>query len=191
MGVDEFSASGVSLKDLSASEFSRLSALFDESIEMAPAERGAWLTALESREPRLAALLRALCASQDESRERGFLETSDLVASDVASLVEADPGLIGRQFGPYRVLALLGHGGMGSVWLAERADGLFIRQVALKLVHPALISRVLTERLVREREILASLNHPNIARLLDAGFSQDGQPFLALEYIAGVPLTTY
>jgi len=191
MGVDAFSASGVSLKELSAAEFSRLSALFDESIEMAPAEREAWLTALESREPRLAVLLREMCASQDESRERGFLETSDLVASHVASLIEADPGVIGKQFGPYRVLSLLGHGGMGSVWLAERADGLFTRQVALKLIHPALKSRVMSERFSREREILASLNHPHIARLLDAGFAGDGQSYLALDYVAGTPLTTY
>ena len=187
----ESPASGVSLKDLSPAEFSRVSALLDESIEMAPGERDAWLAALERSEPKTAAILRALSASQDESRARRFLETRDLVAGHVASLVEADPGLIGKQFGPYRVLALLGHGGMGSVWLAERADGLFTRQVALKLVHPALKSRVMSERFAREREILASLNHPNIARLLDAGFAEDGQSYLALDYVAGTPLTTY
>jgi WD40 repeat protein/serine/threonine protein kinase len=190
MGVDELSASGVSLKDLSAAEFSRVSALWDESIEMAPAEREVWLAALERSDPKAAALLRALCASQDELREQRFLETRDLVANHVASLIEADPGLIGREFGPYRVLSLLGHGGMGSVWLAERADGLFNRKVALKLIHPALKSRVMSERFAREREILASLHHPNIARLLDAG-TQDGQSYLALDYVAGTPMTTY
>src|SRR6202142_2109576 len=151
MAVDDFSASGASLKDLSAAEFLRLSALWDESLEMAPGERAAWLAALESSDPKAAALLRALCASQDESRERGFLETSDLVASHVASLVEADPGLIGRQFGPYRVLALLGHGGMGSVWLAERADGLFIRQVGLKPCPPGRMGLGMSEPLVAAR----------------------------------------
>ncbi|MGD0505855.1 MAG: protein kinase [Steroidobacteraceae bacterium] len=191
MGADEPSNPDVSLKDLSAAEFSRFSQLWDESIELAPGERGAWLAALERSDSRAAALLRALSASQEESRERGFLETSDLVASHVATLVEADPGLIGQRLGPYRVLALLGHGGMGSVWLAERADGLFARQVALKLIHPALKNRVTSERFAREREILASLNHPNIARLLDAGFAEDGQPYLALDYVAGTPLTTY
>jgi WD40 repeat protein/serine/threonine protein kinase len=191
MGVEDFSPTSVSLKELSAAEFSRLSVLWDESIEMAPVERDAWLGALERSDPKTAALLRALSASQDESRERGFLETSHLLASHVASLIEADRGLIGRQFGPYRVLSLLGHGGMGSVWLAERADGLFTRQVALKLIHPALKSRVTSERFAREREILASLNHPNIARLLDAGFAEDGQSYLALDYVAGTPLTTY
>ena len=191
MGVDELSASGVSLKDLSAPEFSRLSALWDESIEMAPGERDAWLTALEVSEPRLAAVLREMFALQSGDQGRRFLETRDLIASHVASLLEADPGLVGKQFGPYRVLALLGHGGMGSVWLAERADGLFTRQVALKLIHPALKSRVTSERFAREREILASLNHAHIARLLDAGFAEDGQSYLALDYVAGTPLTTY
>lgn len=80
---------------------------------------------------------------------------------------------------------------MGSVWLAERTDGLFKRQVALELVHAALVSRVTAERFAREREILAGLNHPNIARLLDAGIAQEGQPYLALDYIAGTPITNY
>jgi len=80
---------------------------------------------------------------------------------------------------------------MGSVWLAERADGLFTRQVALKLVHPVLMGRQVTERFAREREILASLSHPNIAQLFDAGFTEEGQPFLALQYVAGKPITSY
>jgi serine/threonine protein kinase len=184
-------ANGPSLKELSQPQYDRLMALWDESVEMADAERDAWLAALERSEPKVASLLRALSASLDESRGRRFLETSDRVSSHVAALLEADPGLIGRQYGPYRVLALLGHGGMGSVWLAERVDGLFARQVALKLVHPALIGRVMTERFSREREILASLNHPNIARLLDAGFAEDGQPYLALDHVAGTSLTAY
>jgi WD40 repeat protein/serine/threonine protein kinase len=191
MGVDEFSASGLSLKDLSAPEFSRLSALCDESIEMATAERDAWLVALESRESRLGAVLREMFALQSGDQGQRFLETRDWVASHVASLVDADAGLVGKQFGPYRVLALLGHGGMGSVWLAERSDGLFTRQVALKLIHPTLKSRLLSERFAREREILASLNHPHIARLLDAGSTEDGQSYLALDYVAGSPLTAH
>jgi WD40 repeat protein/serine/threonine protein kinase len=191
MGLDQSSTSGVSLQNLSGTEFSRLWDLWDESLEMAHGERDTWLAALERSDPTTAALLRELSASQEESREQGFLETSAAVAKHLASMIEADPGLVGRQFGPYRVLALLGHGGMGSVWLAERADGLFTRQVALKLIHPALKGRVMSERFAREREILASLNHPHIARLLDAGTAEDGQSYLALDYVAGTPLTTY
>ena len=188
--ADEPPAIGASLKDFSPSQFARYSQLLDESIDMEPAQRSEWLSALGLSDPAWAAYLRNLFASLQE-REQSLLQTQDGLARHLASIGEDDVSLIGRQFGPYRVLSLLGHGGMGSVWLAERADGLFTRQVALKLVPPALISRVITERSVREREILASLNHPNIARLLDAGLSQDGQPFLALEYIAGVPLTAY
>jgi len=115
MGAGDLSASQVSLKDLSAAEYSRLSALWDESLEMAAEMREPWLAALERSDPKVASLLRELSASQDESRDRGFLETSDLVARHVASMVEDDAGLVGRQFGPYRVLSSLGHGGMGSV----------------------------------------------------------------------------
>jgi TolB-like protein/Flp pilus assembly protein TadD len=109
MGVDESSASGMSLKDLSPAEFLRLSALWDESIDMTPGERDAWLAALERSEPKSAALLRELCASQDESRERRFLETRDLVASHVASLVGVpDDGAAselapGQRVGPYEL----------------------------------------------------------------------------------------
>ena len=80
---------------------------------------------------------------------------------------------------------------MGGVWLAERADGLFTRQVALKLIHPALKSQLMSERFGREREILASLVTADIARLLDAGVSEDGQSYLALDYVSGTPITPH
>jgi WD40 repeat protein/tRNA A-37 threonylcarbamoyl transferase component Bud32/TPR repeat protein len=179
------------LQDLSPSEYSRVSALLDQAMEMAPEARDAWLRELECSDAKSAAVLREMFASMDDGEAQGFLHLRGLVADSVAAMAEDSPGLIGRQFGPYRVLSLLGHGGMGSVWLAERVDGLFNRQVALKLLHPALMGRVMSERVTREREILASLNHPNIARLIDAGFAEDGQPYLALEYVSGVPLTTY
>ncbi|MEY2930254.1 MAG: hypothetical protein RL033_1003, partial [Pseudomonadota bacterium] len=95
------------------------------------------------------------------------------------------PGLEGRQFGPYRVLRVLGRGGMGSVWLAERVDGLFERQVALKIMHAALLDTEQRERFARERQIVGALRHPQIAQLLDAGVASDGQPYLALEYVDG------
>jgi eukaryotic-like serine/threonine-protein kinase len=188
--VSPRSAHGL-LKDLTPAEYQRISQLLDESIDLAPEERSRWLTELERRDPAAAALLRDLFATQGACQAAGFLEEEQRVASDLGSLAAPPAAMIGKQFGPYRVLSLLGHGGMGSVWLAERVDGLFTRRVALKLVHPALMDRVMTERVGREREILASLDHPNIARLFDAGFAEDGQPYLALEYVAGTPFTTY
>ena len=93
--------------------------------------------------------------------------------------------------GPYRPLRLLGQGGMGRVFLAERADGAFERQVAVKLLHPGLATEMVSGRFRRERQILARLEHPNIAGLLDGGTTDDGQPFLVMEYVEGTPLDAY
>src|SRR5678815_2853269 len=86
----------------------------------------------------------------------------------------------------YRLIREIGVGGMSSVWLAERSDGQLKREVALKL--PLTGPRMQVERFLRERDILAALTHPNIARLYDAGFSESGQPYLAMEYVAGIQL---
>ena len=179
------------LKELSAAEYSRLSALLDLCIDLVPEARGEWLIHLESEDPRSAAMLRKLLSAPGAFESGALPETRDIFTRHFASLAQAQEVLAGKRIGPYRILSLLGQGGMGSVWLAERADGLFTRQVALKLVHPVLIGHGVTERFAREREILASLSHPNIARLLDAGFAEDGQPYLALQYVAGTPITTY
>jgi eukaryotic-like serine/threonine-protein kinase len=167
---------------------------------------------------RRAAFIDRTCADDDELRREidSLLRSHDgqLGALDVAPLFSLDedavddrsmhetqgaeaPGgaaqlgpVAGTRIGPYQLLRQIGEGGMGSVWLAERADGAFKRTVALKLPHVSW-SGALAERLARERDILASLEHPNIARLYDAGVAVDGRPYLALEYIEGTPLTRY
>jgi len=199
--VDELLASSLSLKDLSASEFSRLSLLLDESIGMVPTERHAWLAALESEEPRLGVVLREIFALQSGDQGR-FLETREFVARHGVALVEADPGLLGKEeptsalvpgerVGPYELERLLGSGGMAEVWLAKRADGAFKREVALKLPMVSRLRKDLEERFIRERDILASLEHPNIARLYDGGVDAQGLPYLAMEYVSGAALTTW
>src|SRR5258708_819841 len=100
-------------------------------------------------------------------------------------------GLIGAQFGAYKLVERIGEGGMGAVYRAERSDGQFTQQAAVKLVRPGLGSQELLRRLRGERQILASLNHKNIARLLDGGVSADGQPFVVMEYIRGTRITEY
>jgi serine/threonine-protein kinase len=97
----------------------------------------------------------------------------------------------GDEIGLYRLLRELGSGGMGVVWLAERTDGLINRPVALKLPHGAWKRAGLAERMAGEREILASLAHPNIAHLYDAGITGDGQPYLAIEYVEGLRIDVY
>ena len=97
----------------------------------------------------------------------------------------------GDRIGPYRLKREIGTGGMADVWLAERADGAFTREVALKLPLINRLRRDLAQRFARERDILARLEHPHIARLYDAGVSEDGLPYLAMEYVDGQPITEY
>lgn len=94
-------------------------------------------------------------------------------------------------FGNYKVIREIGRGGMGAVFLAERIDGEFNQRVALKIIGQTIVDAELVRRFKRERQILASLNHPNIARLLDGGVSVEGEPFLVMEYIEGEPLLEY
>jgi serine/threonine protein kinase len=130
----------------------------------------------------------ALSAMLDEAIDlpaSHFLRTMPKL--DAAGEDEADACAerINDLVGPYRLIRKLAEGGMGAVWLAERCDGMVQRPVALKLPHGTWQREALAERLAREREILATLNHSNIARLYDAGLTADGRPYLALEYVDG------
>jgi serine/threonine protein kinase/Flp pilus assembly protein TadD len=159
--------------------------------------------ALASEQPRerRAEFLREVCAG--DAALRGEVESLLDAADDTAPLLEADgfnlPALIGasgaayegKEFGRYRIVRELGRGGMGAVFLAERSDGEFRQQVALKIMRRSFADHGLARRFRQERQILASLNHPNIARLLDGGVSSDGEPFLAMEYVEGLRVDDY
>src|SRR5690606_10940075 len=93
--------------------------------------------------------------------------------------------------GRYRLLSPLGSGGMGEVWLAERADGEYRQDVALKLLKRGMDTQAILRRFLQERSILARLSHPNIVRLLDGGMSDDGRPFYAMEHVVGRPVVQY
>src|SRR5215471_2622970 len=107
-------------------------------------------------------------------------EVSDVGATELGSMV-----------GAYRILRSLGQGGMGEVFLAERADRQFEQRVAIKLVKCGLLSRHVQGRLRQERQILATLDHPNIARLFDGGTTAEGTPYIVMEYIDGQPIDIY
>ncbi|MCU0814537.1 MAG: serine/threonine protein kinase, partial [Burkholderiaceae bacterium] len=178
---------------LAPAEWAQLRALLDEALALPAGERTAWLGQLDLRHAALKPRLQALLAhAGDAATVARRLET--LPGIETVQFAPA-PGAAGERagdtVGPYRLIRELGSGGMGSVWLAERTDLLQRRQVALKLPHGAWRRAGLAERLAREREILATLEHPNIARLYDAGVTPDGQPWLALEYVAGERLDTY
>ena len=159
----------------------RLSPLLDALLELEPAVRAQSLASLREDDPALADDLEGLL-KLEEGEE-------DFLAEPVVSqLPLARPDAI---IGPYRLERLLGEGGMGQVWLASRADGLYERRVALKLLRPGLADPNLRLRFTRERQILARLEHAHIARLLDAGISSDQQPYLALDYVDGEPITDW
>lgn len=103
----------------------------------------------------------------------------------------AGPSMIGETVGRYRISGELGVGGMGVVYLAERADGEFIQRVAIKLIKSGISSETVLHRFLTERQILASLKHPNIAHLIDGGTTEDGSPYLVMEYVEGTPINEY
>ena len=158
---------------------------FDQALDLEPREREAWLAELAARRPLLAAGVRALLQELKALDSAGFMLSA--AVPPVGGVPQILGVVAGDTVGPYRLIREIGHGGMSSVWLAERHDGQLKREVALKLPLPGAWMRI--ERFVHERDILAALTHPNIARLYDAGTSESGQPYLAMEYVPGTALT--
>lgn len=172
-----------------------LSALYEQADEFGGAELEAWLAT-----PRIAghaqvAALRRMLAAREQLRNSDFLNAPPrLEPSARPPGVETQALRVGTPIGPYRLLCPLGSGGMAEVWLAERSDGAFQRRVAIKLMFRQVGGAArdsVAQRFERERDILASLDHPNIAALHDAGVTPAGQPWLALEYVEGRPLSDW
>ena len=181
---------------LAAADLSTLSRLLDDALDLDPAQREAWLLALPAAHSHLQRPLRDMLArhATPKSRSPGAQEgrLGFMVDGPRFDAPTADPSQpsAGQAVGPYRLIRELGRGGMGTVWLAERVDGQLSRQLALKL--PRLVwGDGLAQRMARERDISALLEHPHIARLYDAGVDALGRPYLALEYIAGQPIDVW
>jgi serine/threonine protein kinase len=169
-------------------ELKTLSRLLDQALSLPRSERIAWLSSLRGSDAGYRATLAQLLA-EAERPDDGFL-----TRPGIGHLQQAAPTppteQPGTQVGPYRLERQIGSGGMGSVWLAQRVDGALQWTVALKLPHTSW-APTLNARLARERDILARLAHPNIARLYDAGSDEHGRPYLALEFVQGVPIDEY
>lgn len=173
--------------ELSGIDLKRLSGLLDEALELEPEQRAQWIAALESQYEDLREVLTEMLL-----RRRG-VETADFLRqlpefSDLPARIAVSAG---DMVGPYKLLRELGSGATSEVWLAERVDGALQRKVAVKLPHLGFIDHKFVARMERERDILAGLEHPNIARLYDAGVDFKGRPYLALEYVDGVSPSTY
>jgi tRNA A-37 threonylcarbamoyl transferase component Bud32/tetratricopeptide (TPR) repeat protein len=183
----ERGTAGACTMTIDAQDWPAISALFDQALDLPAQRRPRWLEDLPEGQRAHRHTLESLLADHARVETQNFLHTLPKIGV-AREPARAAPGADGHMVGPYRLLRELGRGGMGSVWLAERADGVLKRQVALKLPHPGLATRAFAERLARERDILASLAHPHIARLYDAGVTAEGQPYIALAYVQGCTL---
>ena len=165
--------------------WAKLSPLLDELLDLDAPARAARLQALRQQDAELADELDALLR-----RDEALSLQGDFLASPAPI---SRPGAVaGQVLGAYRLERPIGQGGMGSVWLAQRTDGRFEGQVAIKFLHAGLLGRSGASRFAREGQILARLAHPNIARLIDAGVASDsGAPYLVLDYVDGLPITDY
>jgi Protein kinase domain len=179
---------------ISATTWNTLSKLLDEALDLAPEARAIWLERLQTTQPQFASSVQQLLAAHATKETADVLAGLPSIEDLTGSSAEQKDQLwlsAGDRVGPYLLKRELGAGGMADVWLAERADGAFARDVALKLPRINRLRRDLAIRFSRERDILARLEHPHIARLYDAGVTDDGLPYLAMEFVDGQPITDY
>ncbi|HEX8737593.1 MAG TPA: protein kinase [Pyrinomonadaceae bacterium] len=168
-------------------DWEKIKDLFAEVLEQPEDLRADWLRATCGADSRLFDEVNSLLAAHDETEN--LIERNAFDIADKTALTGED--FAGKQFGNYRIIREIGRGGMGAVFLAERWDGEFEQRVALKIIRQSFADKELEKRFRRERQILASLNHPNIARLHDGGVSAAGEPFLVMEYVEGARIDRF
>jgi tetratricopeptide (TPR) repeat protein/predicted Ser/Thr protein kinase len=167
----------------------QLREIFQKALDAAPEERALVLDACCGSDPELKREVRELLGAHVDADDVLW----SLARRTRGPVSQAGGGFFaeGRRLGAYRLLRPIGEGGMGAVYLAERADGEFRKQVAVKLLPIGLNTEAARKRFLAERQILAQLEHPGIAHLLDAGISEDGTPFFVMEYVEGEPIDRY
>ena len=170
---------------LSPDRRAEIEEIFEHALDLDPDQRGTWLSERCAHDAELRSRVDGLLAAHDLTT--GILERR----LDPATTTLAVEPLLDRRIGPYRVVRELGRGGMGVVYLAERDDGEFRREVAIKLLRNSPDAEELHRRFIAERQILASLSHPHIAQLLDGGTTDGQLPYLVMEYVDGLPMTAY
>ncbi|MEM1249744.1 MAG: serine/threonine-protein kinase [Acidobacteriota bacterium] len=164
------------------SRWQEVEELFNRAVDLPPEDVDAFL-ASQTEDEELLREVRSLIASAAEDDR--------LIEDVIEDAAAPEPPKLGRRVGPYRLLQVLGTGGMGTVFLAERDDAEFEQKVAIKVSRRDLAGSQLEARFLVERQILASLNHPNISRLLDGGTSKTGLPYVVMEYLEGEPIDAY
>jgi serine/threonine protein kinase len=173
---------------MSRARWQQIQSVFEEVVDVSPAERAARLVAACASDADLMRSVESLLAS-DQRTEDPLLNAIGEAAESL--LVEHQDRLVGTRIGHYRVVSILGHGGMSTVYRGERDDAQYQQTVAIKVLHHAALHPRLRGRLHSERHILATLAHPSIARLIDSGDLEDGTPYLVMEHVDGEPIDAY
>ncbi len=173
---------------MQAQRFQHLMDIVGEAVERSPESRDAWLDDACAGDTELRAEVARLLAKEPVAVQ--FLEESPLAAAVGTDSAESR-SLIGELLGPYRIIREIARGGMGTVYLASRDDQQFTKQVAIKVIKRGMDTDFVVQRFRNERQILATLDHPNIARLMDGGATKDDLPYFIMEYVDGVPITEY
>lgn len=175
--------------------WARADRIFCEALDVRPRDRARFLDERCHGDPELRKTVESLLSTADGLDD--FLDgpmsgvPSEALAALAGEYEEAARAAPGDHVGAYRLVVELGRGGMGTVYLGERADGAFEQTAAVKLLRPGPLGEEFRPRFLAERQILASLDHPNIARLLDGGATAQGRPYLIMEYVAGTPINDY
>ena len=164
--------------------------ILEQALELTAARRPAYLESACAGNTALRREVETLIAA-DEQAGTGFLAGNAVEASTTLAAPEEPVSLAGARIGPYQIVEEIGHGGMGTVYRAVRADDQYRKQVAIKVVRAGLGDEFRVHRFRAERQILANLDHANIARLLDGGTTEDGRPYVVMEYIEGQSIDEY
>ena len=167
----------------------RVKSALDEALKVAPAARPVQLEQICGGDGELRREVESLLDFEENNAD--FFKENNFSSLMREVFSGASDAFIGRQIGHYKIVGAIGTGGMGAVYLAIRTDGEFEQKVAVKFLRQAFSSPAARQRFLRERQILASLRHPFIAQLIDGGTTDDGTPYLVMEYVAGTPLTRY
>jgi serine/threonine protein kinase len=175
---------------LTPEEWGKVRGILERVLELAPEHRAEYLESACSGDPALRSEVDSLIASDLQART-DFLEPAAFAAPMAEGFSASDESVTGRRIGAYQIVEEIGQGGMGSVYRAVRADDQYRKQVAIKLVRGGVGDAFRRHRFKAERQILANLDHPNIARLLDGGALEDGQPYVVMEYIQGQPIDKF
>src|SRR5262245_49406181 len=174
---------------MTAGQWRKVRNLFEEALGLEPSARAEFLASKSDAEDRIRTQVLQMLRDHDEAAD--FLEKPFGINASAVALADESRQAAGRMIGPYRIVREIGRGGMSMVYLAERADDVYRKQVAVKLVWPSLMIGEIERRFRHERRILARLDHPNIARLLDGGVTEDGCQYVVMEYVEGEPITAF